>query len=511
MFTTPPVRMNKTNRNPMPKKKIKVLFVASEAVPFAKTGGLADVAGALPKVLFQLGHDVRLIMPKYETIKDTKYKIREVIRLRNIKVPLGDQIHAINIKSAFIPDSRVQVYFVEHPSLFSRQGLYVDPETGKDYPDNDARFLLLARTALETAKTLSWQPDIIHCNDWQTAAIPLYLKTLYKEDGFFNGTRTILSIHNVGYQGNFPPSTLKLSGLPDNLFYPMSPVEFFGQFSFLKAGIEFADVITTVSETYAKEIQSSPEYGYGLEGVLHDRHDDLFGILNGIDTEIWNPELDRLIARPYSKKNLDGKLENKKALLDQCGLKFDPKIPIIGNISRLADQKGFDLIAEVLDVIAALPVQMVVLGTGDQKYHDLFTSAAKKYPDKFSVHLMFNNQLAHLIEAGSDCFLMPSRYEPCGLNQMYSFMYGTVPIVRATGGLADTVSDVNRHPNTGTGFVFKDYGSSRMLDAIKRALKYFKDQSAWHKLQIRGMSQDFSWLKSAKRYVEIYQLALKKT
>ena len=495
----------------MPKKKLKVLFASSEVVPFAKTGGLADVAGALPKQLVQLGHDLRVVMPKYETIKETKFKLREVIRLRDIAVPLGDKVHHVSIKSAFIPDTKVQVYFMEYPDFFNRQGLYVDPQNGKDYPDNDARFMLFSRGTLEMAKILSWQPDVIHCNDWQSAVIPLYLKTLYKDDEFFRDTKTVLSIHNVGYQGNFPPSALKIGGFPDDLFYPASPVEFYGKFSFLKAGIKFADIITTVSETYAKEIQSSPEYGNGMEGILRDRRGDLYGILNGIDTDVWNPETDNFIAHPYSKKSLSGKLDNKKALLDQCRLKFHSQVPLIGNISRLADQKGFDLIAEVIDQIAALDVQMVFLGTGDQKYHDLFSAAAKKYKDKISVHLMFNNQLAHQIEAGCDCFLMPSRYEPCGLNQMYSMIYGTVPIVRSTGGLADTVKDVDQNPDDGTGFVFKEYNSTEMLHAIKRALKYFQDQTAWRKLLIRGMSQDFSWLKSAKKYVEIYQLALKKT
>lgn len=494
----------------MPRKSYKILYASSEVVPFAKTGGLADVASALPKQLKQLGHDIRIVMPKYSSIPEAKFKLREVIRLREIEVPLQGEIQRVSIKSAFIPDSKVQVYFLEHPEFYNRNDLYVDPDTGKDYPDNDARFFLFSRGILEIAKTLAWQPDVIHCNDWQTAAIPLYLKTLYANDPFFSKTKTVLSLHNVGYQGNSQPSAIDVGGLPQDLFYPMSPVEFHGSFSFMKAGIKYADIVTTVSETYAQEIQSDPEFGFGMEGVLHDRHEDLFGILNGIDETIWNPEVDQLIAHPFTKKKLEGKEENKKVLLDKFELHYDPLIPVIGIISRLADQKGFDLIARVLEKIAKLKVQMVILGTGDQKYHDLFSQAAKKYPDKFSVQLTFNNQLAHQIEAGSDFFLMPSRYEPCGLNQMYSFMYGTVPIVRATGGLADTVKDVNQHPKDGTGFTFKDYDAKEMLVTIKRALDYYQDRSRWRKLQIRGMSQDFSWLKSAKKYVEIYELALKK-
>jgi starch synthase len=494
----------------MPKKKLKILYASSEVVPFAKTGGLADVASALPKQLKQLGHDIRVVMPKYATIPEAKFKLREVIRLRNIEVPLGGEIHSVSIKSAFIPDSKVQVYFVEQPDFYDRKELYVDPDTGKDYSDNDARFFLFSRAVLEIARTLAWPPDIIHCNDWQTAAVPLYLKTVYADDPFFAGTKTILSLHNVGYQGNFPSSAVEVGGVPPELFYPVSPIEFHGSFSFMKTGIKYADIVTTVSKTYAGEIQSDPEFGFGMEGVLHDRSEDLHGILNGIDDTIWNPEVDQLIARNFTKKNLDGKEMNKQALLEAFGLQYDPSVPVIGIISRLADQKGFDLIAQVLDKIAALKVQIVILGTGDQKYHDLFTDAVERYPDTFSVQLVFNNQIAHQIEAGSDFFLMPSRYEPCGLNQMYSFMYGTVPIVRATGGLADTVLDVGKNPDGGTGFSFEKYDAGEMFSTIERALDYYQDRTLWQKLQVRGMSQDFTWLKSAKRYVEIYELALKK-
>jgi starch synthase len=494
----------------MADKKMKILFASSEVVPFAKTGGLADVSGALPRQIAELGHDIRVILPKYGSIPDAKFKLHDVGRLRNIEVPVGDEIHQISVKSAAIPDSKVQAYFVEDADYFGRDGLYTDAKSGEGYPDNDARFILFSRAALEIAKRLFWPPDIIHCNDWQTALIPLYLKTLYAEDEFFQNTRTLLSIHNLGYQGVFPPDVLGKAGLPDSLFYSMSPVEFYNSFSFLKSGISYSDLINTVSETYAREIQSDPEYGAGLEGVLRVRHQDLFGILNGIDDRDWNPALDDLIPFKFSPRDLSGKEENKKALLQQCGLKFDRQTPVIGIISRLADQKGFDLIAAVLDTLASLKMQMVVLGTGDEKYHQLFRDAAARFPQKFSIHLTFNNQLAHLIEAGSDLFLMPSRYEPCGLNQMYSFMYGAVPIVRATGGLADTVIDVDLHPPTGTGFVFKPYDAAQMLDAIKRALRHFEDREAWRALQLRGMSQDFSWRKSAKRYIEIYELALKK-
>jgi starch synthase len=489
---------------------MKILYASSEVVPFAKTGGLADVAGALPKQIGALGHEVRVIMPKYNSIQDSKFKLREVSRLRDIEVPLGDEIHQVSVKSAFLPDTKVQIYFVEHPEFFGREGLYTNPQSGEGFADNAARFVLFSRSALEICKRLFWPPDVINCNDWQTALIPLYLKTLYADDEFFSGTRTLLSIHNLGYQGVFPADTLRLASLPESLFFAMSPVEFYGSFSFLKAGISYSDLISTVSETYAREIQSDPEYGAGLEGVLQHRRQDLHGILNGIDDNDWNPAVDGLIARKFSPKDISGKADNKMALLEQCGLKFDAATPVIGIISRLADQKGFDLIAAVLEKIAALKMQMVVLGTGDEKYHQMFREAAQRYPEKFSIHLTFNNQLAHLIEAGADLFLMPSRYEPCGLNQMYSFMYGTVPVVRATGGLADTVKDVDQDPQQGTGFVFQAYSSGEMLDAIKRALRHYADRENWRKLQLRGMNQDFSWRKSAKKYVELYELALQK-
>jgi len=494
----------------MPSKKYKILYASSEAVPFSKTGGLADVASALPKQLKQQGHDIRIVTPKYRTVNDARFRLREVIRLKDIEVELGDQKHYIDIKSAFIPETKVQVYFIDYPEFYDRESLYVDPATSTDYKDNDLRYFLFSRGILEIAKTLSWEPDIIHCNDWQSAAVPLYLKTVYKDDPFFADTKTIFSIHNVGYQGNFPPESVQHGALPQDLFKPLSPIEFHGNFSFMKAGIKYADIITTVSEKYAEEIQSTNEYGFGMEGILHDRAEDLYGVINGIDIDIWNPEKDNLIRQKFSRNKLDGKEINKKALLDKCGLTYNPDVPLIGIISRLAAQKGFDLLEEIMDDIAALNMQMIVLGTGEKVYHDLFEKIAKKYPEKFSIHLTFDNQLAHEIEASCDFFLMPSRYEPCGLNQMYSFMYGTVPIVRATGGLADTVKDVDENPQHGTGFAFEKYDSAKLLDAIKRAVNFYSNREAFKALQQRGMNQDFSWKRSAIRYLEIYAKAFEK-
>ncbi len=335
---------------------------------------------------------------------------------------------------------------------------------------------------------------------------------MYAGDSFFRSTGTVFSIHNLAYQGNFPKSTFEKLGVSRDLFYPTSPFEFWGNVSFMKAGISYADVVNTVSKTYAVEIQSSSEYGYGLEGVLRTRSQDLYGIVNGIDYQVWSPENDKLIPAKFSREDLSGKTKNKKELRKQCGLpQLRRDVPMIGIISRLADQKGFDLLAEISDELLAGDLQMVILGTGDEKYHRLFTRMQSKYPKKISVNLRFDNSLAHLIEAGSDMFVMPSRYEPCGLNQLYSLKYGTVPIVRKTGGLADTIENYNPKTGQGTGFVFKDYDASELLNTIRLALEVYKDKKAWTKLMQNGMSRDFSWTASAKKYAELYRKATEKT
>lgn len=493
------------------KKELSILFISSEIAPFAKTGGLADVAGALPKVIKEMGHEIRLIMPKYGTINERKFKLREVARLKDIPIPLGDRIETVSVKSAVIPHSKVQVYFVDKKKYFDRPELYCNPETNKDWSDNAERFIFFNRAAIEILKALYWHPNIIHCNDWQSALIPLLLKTIYKNDTFFSNISTLLTIHNIAYQGIFEKEVLNLIELPEKLFYPGSGIEFWGKTNFLKVGIVYADLITTVSETYAKEIQQSEEYGYGLEGVLKDRKRDLYGIINGIDYTVWNPEIDELIPTKYSRQTLTEKKKNKKILLEANDLPFNENIPLIGIISRLADQKGFDLIEECIDDLIKLNVQIVLLGTGDEKYHILFKKIREKYPQKIGINLTFNNQLAHLIEAGSDMFLMPSRYEPCGLNQLYSLKYGTIPIVRATGGLADTIKDFDPRAGQGTGFIFEDYSSKALLSAIKRAINVFQNHRLWQKLMNNAMKQDFSWKTAAEKYVALYKKLLNKS
>ncbi|MBC7186590.1 MAG: glycogen synthase GlgA [Calditrichaeota bacterium] len=483
---------------------MKILYVASEVAPFAKTGGLADVAAALPKALQDLGHDIRVMMPKYGSINERKYVLREVIRLREIPVDLGGERLVGSVKSAFIPDTKVQVYFLDYPPLFGRQDLYTDPKTGKDWPDNAERFTFFCKGVLETVKLLHWQPHVIHCNDWHTGLIPVLLKTTYSHERLFAKTSTLFTIHNLAYQGIFPKAKFRLTGLPAELFRGQGGVEFYGKLSFMKAGIVFADAISTVSERYAEEITSDPEIGCGLQEELRARRDALYGILNGIDDTVWNPKTDPLIARTYSATDLAGKAENKKALVEGLGLPYRPEVPVIGMISRLADQKGFDLVAEAFPALMKMDVQLVVLGTGDPRYHKLFAGLAKRHPKKVSVNLRFDNTLAHQIEAGADMFLMPSRYEPCGLNQMYSLVYGTIPIVRATGGLADTIVDFDPRRGTGNGFVFTEYSAAAMLQAVERALAVFADQKTWLRLVKSAMRSNFSWKNSATKYVRLY-------
>ena len=470
---------------------------------------LADVAGALPKALAALGHDVKLILPLYALVDRNKYKLSEL--RHGLTVEVAGRTENFNLYQD-VSDKRVfETWFIDHPGFFNRPELYRDPSTGGDWADNDERFILFSRAVLEACRKADFIPDVIHCNDWQSGLIPALMKVdpRYKE---FSEVATLFSLHNIAYQGNFPSSTFGKLGLEWSLFAPGAGFEFWGNISFLKAGVWYTDIINTVSKRYAQEIQSTNEYGYGFEGMLKARTEDLFGVLNGIDDDIWNPAMDELIPAKFNPDDLSGKLKCKAALRKEAKLPAVRRdVPIIGIISRLADQKGFDLIADVADAILDLDIQIVILGTGDQKYHDLFTSLQAKYPKKLSVTLGFDNKLAHLIEAGSDMFLMPSRYEPCGLNQMYSLKYGTIPIVRETGGLADTIENANPARGKGTGFVFRNYDSKEMLNSIKFAVEVYKDKNIWEVMMLRGMRQDFSWKVSAAKYVELYQKAIAKT
>ncbi len=481
---------------------MKVCLVGPEMVPFAKTGGLGDVVGALPRALGKQGHQVTVFVPLY---RETEFGVNRVQALdTDVTVSINDTRQPVSLRVVRQKKHNVEIYFIGNRQYFDRDGFYLDPTTGEDHPDNDERFSFFNKAVLEVLKSLDVRPDICHVHDWQAALIPAYLKTVYSDDDFFRSTKTVLTIHNLAYQGNFPPEKFKTLGLPDELFAPASgPLEFYGRVNFLKAGIHYADKITTVSEQYAREIQTE-EYGAGLSGVLAARAGDVRGIVNGVDYTIWSPSRDKKIAYNYHVANLSGKRMNKVELINEAGMPIRDTAPLLGMISRLVDQKGLDLIAEAADRIFAMNLQLIVLGTGDIRYHKLLTSLSEAYPDKCLAYLTFDDGLAHKIEAASDAFLMPSRFEPCGLNQMYSLKYGTLPIVRRVGGLADTVVDYNPQTGEGTGFVFEEYSADALVRTIERVVELYGRKRAWTKVMKAGMKQDFSWEHTAKKYISLY-------
>ena len=475
---------------------MNVVFAASECVPFSKTGGLADVVGALPKALAELGHSVAVYLPRYRQTKLGETKVL----LRSITIPFDDQYRFCTVLDGG-KHSGVQFYFIDYPPFFDRATLYGTP--AGDYPDNAERFALYSRAVLEASKILG-VPQIFHCHDWQAALVPVLLRTSYADDPLFGNTATLFTIHNVGYQGLFPPDTLPLLMLPWDLF-TIDKMEFFGKANFLKGALVFSDFINTVSKKYSQEIQT-PEYGFGLEGVLRERASRVTGIVNGVDYNEWSPERDKLIARQYSINDLDGKKECKRDLLQQFGIaNANPELPVVGIVSRFAAQKGFDLIAQIANDLSRLPLILTVLGSGDKEYEELFRRLQRQFPEKFAVKVAYDNAIAHKIEAGADMFLMPSRYEPCGLNQIYSLKYGTIPIVRATGGLDDTIEPWNPTTEKGTGFKFTAYSGAALLASIHEALQAFQGKGQWKKLMINGMSKDFSWSASAKEYAGLYE------
>lgn len=460
--------------------KLKVLLASSEVVPFAKTGGLADVAGSLPLALGGLGVDVRVIMPKYASVKAA-----------------GDSTTI---------GKNVKVYFVENDDYFNRKELYGD-KFG-DYKDNLDRFVFFSREVLARCKKEKFVPDVIHCNDWQTALVPAYLNTLYKYDPFFADTKVLYTIHNMAYQGIFPKEEFPKTGLDWSLFN-IDYFEFYDKVSLMKAGLVYSDAISTVSPTYAKEILTR-EFGCGLEGVLKTRENVLSGILNGIDYSLWSPEKDAKIFKKYSIDSLQNKYINKEMMQKELGLKVDRNIPVFGMISRLADQKGADLVADIIGKMLNMKTQFVLLGTGDNKYHVIFEKIAKKYPLSASISLKFDAVLAQKIYAASDMFFMPSRYEPCGLSQMISFKYGTIPVVRQTGGLKDTVREFDPKTGKGTGFTFVEPRPEDLFSAVKRALLIYKDKPLWTSLMKSVMGLDYSWKASAKEYIKLFNGIMKK-
>jgi starch synthase len=482
-------------------KKLKILFVSGEVVPFAKTGGLADVMGSLPQAVEKQGNESRIMMPKYGVINDRKFRLHDVLRLKDIPVPIGDRTELLNVKVTALPSSKIQTYFLYHEAFFKRDGFYVNPTTKKDFPDNDERFIFFNRGVLETLKFLGWKPDIIHCNDWQTALIPAYLKLLYKDDPFFKGVKSVFTIHNLAYQGAFHKNVLNKSKMPVKEFTPEG-LEFHDSFNFMKIGLVYADAVTTVSEKYAEEIRTDDEMSCGMKGILAKRKKDFVGIPNGIDENIWSPEHDELVVKNYNAATVvEGKAENKLALQKKLELPETQK-PLIAIISRLVDHKGINLIQDGFDKLMQLDAQFVLLGTGQKEYEDFFKKMNTKYEEKFSATIAFNDELAHLIEAGADMFLIPSQFEPSGMNQMYSLKYGTVPVVRATGGLYDSVKAFKN--GKGNGFTFEKYSSAEMIKCIKEAVEAYKTPKVWQKVIQNAMASDCSWESSAERYNALY-------
>ena len=485
------------------KRSLRILLVSPEVVPFAKTGGLGDVAGALPKKLRIMGHDIRILLPKYRSIRDRKHSLREVKRLSEIAIETGWGHDHFALRSAALLPERVQVYLMEHRAMFDRDGLYVNPATGKDWEDNAERFILLAKGTFEALQKLHWTPDIILCNDWQTALIPYLMKRQYAKQPFFSGVKTVLAIHNLSFQGIFPLEKAKLLFADAKDCATGGALEFWGKVNFLKAGIVCADKIITVSPNYAKEIQTAAA-GCGLEGVLKQRKRDLVGILNGIDTDLWDPRKDAEIPAHFSETNLNGKVRCKQMLQVDLNLQDDLAAPMFGMIGRLTEQKGIDLSIQVIPELVAHGAQVVVLGVGDVRFAEALSELAKKYPGRLSVTLAFDDPLAHRIEAAADFFLMPSRYEPCGLNQMYSLRYGTIPIVTRVGGLADTVDDFNEKNGKGNGIVLSEASVAALQKACKRALTIYHNCRTLMAMRINAMRADHSWELSAHKYEKVF-------
>lgn len=460
-------------RPPINAPLLKIAMIASEAVPFAKTGGLADVVGALPHALARLGHEVLLVLPKYKGIAQRQASI----------------------------GPRVSAAFIEHDGYFGREHLYGGKDG--DYADNLERFSFFAWRSLERLKELSFAPDVIHVHDWQAALVPVYLATTYRDDPALRPATTLLTIHNLSYQGVFPKSEFPKLGVPWDLFQ-MEGLEYYDRINLLKGGLLFATRLNTVSPTYAQEIQT-PEYGCGLDGVLRKRRADLTGVLNGIDVAAWDPATDKALAARFSASAPAPKAENKQALQRQLGLPADAAAPVFGMITRLAAQKGLDLVATIADDLVALGGQLVVLGTGDRAFHEQFEALGRRHPKALAIRLAFDDVLARRIYAGSDLFLMPSRFEPCGLGQMIAMRYGAIPVVRKTGGLADTVSEASPDGARGHGFVFEAAEPAELLTAVRRGVALYRQRAAWAALQRRAMSRDWSWERAAGAYLDLYR------
>ena len=485
---------------PAPSKNsgpLRICFVASEVTPFAKTGGLADVAAALPAALRRQGHDLLVIAPLYSRIEREGRDFDAVDAIRDVDVEMGGRHYSFSAYTCNLPGSDDKVHFIDCPELYHRQSIYTEDD------DEAQRFALLSRAAIECCQRLAWSPDLFHCNDWHTALIPLLLRTQYEWDELFRNSRTLVTIHNLGYQGVFPAEAIARLGLESwTHLFDQDDLRA-GQLNLLRTGLLYADVVSTVSPTYAREIQTA-EFGMGLEELLRARSSTLVGILNGVDYDEWSPEADPYIPHKFSARDRTGKRRNKEYLLKQLGLAPAPDAPLVGVISRLVHHKGFDLCFTVLpELLARRELRFVLVGTGEQRYEEFFANLHQSFPDRVCYHGGYHNELAHVVEAASDMILMPSRYEPCGLNQMFGMRYGTIPVVRKTGGLADSVEMVDG-AGAGTGFVFENFGPAALRWALDTALDYHADHEAWTRIMDNAMSRDFSWQLQARRYVELY-------
>jgi len=480
-------------------QSLKIAFVTSEVAPLAKTGGLADVSAALPRELHDAGHDVKVFLPLYARIEESGQAGEPVEGLQNLSLMLGKNRVIYSVRATKLPGSDLTIHVIECPGLYRRPNLYTQDA------DEHLRFLLLTRAAIEVCQRLQWAPDVFHFNDWQTALGPLYLKSVYAWDKLFHATRSLLTIHNLGYQGVFGAAVVPELGLGDAAHLLHQEDLKAGRIGFLKHGIIYADGLSTVSPTYAREIQTE-QFGMHLHEVLRRRADSLTGILNGVDTREWNPRTDTLITQKYSAKSLYRKEKNKQALIEELGLPYRKEVPVAGIVSRLTGQKGFELVAGAMPgLLGSRELQLVVLGTGESRYEEFFTSLQRRFPNQVCFFRGYSNELAHRIEAGADLFVMPSLYEPCGLNQMYSLAYGTIPVVRKTGGLADTVEPYDPTQGTGTGFVFEHFTAEGLRWALEQALDTYTDRKAWKNLMQAGMAQDFSWTRQTEVYVELYR------
>lgn len=479
--------------------KLSIALVSSEIAPFAKTGGLADVACGLSRFLAEQGHDVRLFMPLYRSVAEGDWQLQPVAELARLEMSFGSVQHTVSVLSAELPGASATVYFLDCPALFARDSIYTEDR------DEHVRFAMLSRAAIECCQRLQWGPDVFHCNDWHAGLLPLYLRTIYAWDGLFADTRTLLTIHNIGYQGTFSIDSLDEVSLGDQRhLLPEEDVRN-GTLNFLKVAATYADALTTVSRTYAQEIQRS-DYGMGLEELLQSRREVLVGIVNGVDYSDWSPEVDPLIAHNYGPGDMRGKAANRDALLGKFGLSAGPGVPVLGVVARLTSQKGFELFPDVMPpLLERHDLRLVVLGSGEDKYERYFQWLRNQHPERVGFFRGYHNELAHQIEAGSDIFLMPSRYEPCGLNQMYSLKYGTVPVVRRTGGLADTVQPFDLRTGKGTGFVFDEFEAIGLHRAIESALRVYREPAVWQKLVQNGMQQDFSWDRQGADYLTLYR------